>query len=180
MKSENEQFTLSRCIYDHITTTLILQQQIPKDVIQNICNFAGGFITEGNLVNTGTHSHQMRYLHNLLFMDFWHMEKFIAADEMFGRNWEMSYLTCIYNPRSGALYTDCFNFYKWGGHPYPIYNLKKIAREYYQCTDINHANINKLLNTNPRELYDKLKCIYNNNLSKPVLINNLFCKNKFI
>jgi len=167
----------------HIETTLILQQRIPNDVIPYICDFAGGFVTEGKLkINTRRYSisHQIRYLHQLLFMDFWRMEKFIFGNYIYNDIWEYSYLTCIYDPATRKLYTDKHTFFERYHHPKPLYQLHKIAREYYKCTDIKNTDVQQnekkpieknFLNCNMEDLYCHLKKLHISNKTEPKPIN---------
>ena len=172
MSEKTKEKTIKNYIQDHINTTLILRQKLPNELVKLICSFSEGFICRDGLILYvhGRVSHQIRYMHGLLFMDFWKFKEFYKGSAIFDDHYAFEYLTSIYNPIQNKLYTDCYKFYRRYQHPRPLYKLKKITREHFKHSDADSSEFAKL---NMNELYEYVlqKHIKNTTKNKRIKLN---------
>ena len=155
-----QEILLIKNIYDRYVN-LLIQYLLPQSV--NIVEeYMDGFITFGQLQNDTIISRdfdknyisfQIKYIHNLYFFDFWHVDDHDYGGDMFSKNWYLCHYSYIY--KNGKLLSykryfiiddspgciKCFN------PSYYVYDLKKLKNKYFiefTCSQQWIQNINNI------------------------------------
>lgn len=88
----------------HASTTLALRRKIPPDAVDLVCEFAGGFASDGKLVMYvhGKIAHQIRYT-DMLHVDLWKFKEHVEGYTLFDDRYIYEHFSCTYNPRTDEL-----------------------------------------------------------------------------
>lgn len=141
-----------------------LNKFIPINVIDIISEYLDGFVEIGNLdddVFRGVNfienyiSYKIKYIHHLglYFINFWQINNKEHMTKYYPAGWWVKHHMFIISPIKCKLLYDnvMFFIYTNGKHldksnaNYPIYDINKLKKEYFETYDISNDYINKLL-----------------------------------
>ena len=162
-----------------------LNKFIPINVIDIVSEYLDGFVEIGNLdddifrgVNfiSGHLSYQIKYIHHLglYFIDFWAMDTKEYMTTYYPAGWWVKHHIFIISPDKCKLLYDNVMFFIYtngkyldkSNANYPIYDINKLKKEYFETYDISTDFINKLL----KDIKNEKEISY---ISKYSLFNSL-------